>query len=111
MAAGLNHFLHPEFYKKIMPLWLPCHFTLIIISGILEILFAVLLLFIPTRPLAAWCIIVLLVVIFPANIQMMLNYLYQHNPQLWISILRLPLQIFLILWAYAFTKPVVLLSK
>jgi hypothetical protein len=34
----------------------------------------------------------------------MINYLRENNPQLWIAILRLPLQILLIWWSYSFTK-------
>jgi uncharacterized membrane protein len=105
IASGVNHFVHPEFYRMIMPSWVPLHKELVIASGICEILFAMLLLFPSTRRLAAWCIIALLVAVFPANIQMMLNYIRENNSALWISILRLPLQIILIGWAHHFTKP------
>ena len=57
-----------------------------------------------TRRTAAWGIIILLIMIFPANIYMMMNYLNEKNPGLWITILRLPLQFVLIWWAYTFTK-------
>jgi uncharacterized membrane protein len=105
VAAGINHFIHPEFYRKIMPPWLPFHDGLIFISGIFEILFALLLLLPVTRRLAAWGIIALLIAVFPANIQMMLNYQQENNPGLWLAVLRLPLQVLLIWWAYSFTKP------
>lgn len=103
-AAGLNHFWHPEFYLKIMPPWLPWHKELVLISGICEMLFALLLIFPGSRKLGAWCIILLLIAVFPANVQMMINYLNESNPKLWIAIARLPLQIILIWWAYGFTK-------
>jgi uncharacterized membrane protein len=105
IAAGVNHFVHPGGYIKIMPPWLPWHEQLVLISGLAEILFALLLLFRITRRLAAWCIIALLIAVFPVNIQMMLNYYHENNPALWIAILRLPLQIALIWWAWLFTKP------
>ena len=104
VAAGVNHFWHPELYLRIMPLWLPWHNKLVLISGICEISFGLLLLFSSTRSLAAWGIILLLIAVFPANIQMMLNYWNESNPKLWISILRLPMQIILIWWASMFTK-------
>lgn len=104
ILAGANHFLNPTFYLKIMPPWLPWHTELVFISGVFEIIFGLLLLFPFTSRLAAWGIIGLLIAIFPANIQMMLNYWHESNPLLWISILRLPLQIILIWWAYTFTK-------
>ena len=104
VAAGINHFWHPDFYLPIMPKWLPYHKGLVMLSGICEILFALLLIFPSTRRLGAWCIILLLIAVFPANIQMMINYMNESNPKLWIAIIRLPLQIVLIWWAYSFTK-------
>lgn len=87
-----------------MPPWLPWHNELVVISGVCEIVLGLLLLFTTSRRLAAWGIIVLLLAVFPANIQMMLNYWNESDPALWIAILRLPLQIILIWWAYTFTK-------
>ncbi len=83
---------------------MPWHKNLVILSGICEIIFGFLLIFSSTRRLAAWGIILLLIAVFPANFQMMINYKYEANPRLWISIVRLPLQIVLIWWAYGFTK-------
>lgn len=103
-AAGINHFIHPAIYVKIMPPWLPLHKELVLISGAIEILFALMLVFPLSRRLGAWGIILLLAAVFPANIQMMLNYIHDGNPNLWIAILRLPLQLVLIYWAYTFTK-------
>ncbi len=106
-GAGVNHFIHPAFYINLMPPWLPLHKELVFISGICEVLFALLLLFPITRRLGAYCIIALLIAVFPANIQMLLNYYRDDNPMIWIAILRLPLQLVLIWWAYSFTKPIV----
>ena len=106
-GAGVNHFIHPHFYLQIMPPWLPLHKELIFISGIAEVLFALLLLFPITRRIGAWGIIALLVAVLPANIQMLLNYSRENNPMLWVAILRLPIQLFLIWWAYSFTKSIV----
>ncbi len=106
ITTGLFHFLRPSSFIKIMPSWLPMHNVVNIISGGCEILFALLLVFPFTRAVAAWCIIVLLIAVFPANIQMMLNYYYENDPGLWLTVLRLPLQIVLIIWAFGFTRPV-----
>ena len=102
--AGLNHFLNPEFYLKIMPPWLPFHMALNIISGVCEIIFAVLLIPRSTRRLAAWGLIALLVAVFPANIQMAINYYNSAHPGFWLTILRLFLQPLLVIWIYKFTK-------
>jgi uncharacterized membrane protein len=106
LAAGIYHFVQPGFYKKIMPSYLPYHIQLIYISGVCEILVALFLLPASTRVFAAWSLIVLLLAIFPANIQMALNFWQKKNPYLWIALLRLPLQFVLIWWAYIYTKKI-----
>ena len=102
-AAGINHFLQPDFYLKIMPPWLPWHNELVFISGVAEVLCALLLLFPSTRRAGAWCTILLLIAVFPANVQMLIDYYHQSNPMLWVAIVRLPIQLLLIWWAYSFT--------
>ena len=91
-----------------MPPWLPYHAALVLISGICEVVFGLMLLLPTTRKMAAWLIILLLMAIFPANIQMMLHYMDENNPRLWMAVVRLPLQVLLIWWAYGFTKEPVL---
>jgi uncharacterized membrane protein len=104
ILAGSNHFINPKFYKNIIPAYIPWHTQLVFISGILEILFGVLLIPLLTRRIAAVGIILLLVAIFPANINMTWKYWTENTPGLWITILRLPLQVLLIWWAYIFAK-------
>lgn len=106
IAAGAWHFINPGPYLSIMPPWLPMHSLLVSISGIIEIVLGILLLIQGTRRIAAWGLILLLVAVFPANVQMMINYKVAHNPHYWLSVLRLPLQPLLIWWAYQYTgKP------
>lgn len=104
--AGINHFVNPDTYLKIMPKWLGWHKELNNISGVCEIAFALMLTSEKTRQTGAWCIIILLVAVFPANIQMLMNYLNESRPNLWLAVLRLPLQGLLIWWAHVYTKPV-----
>jgi uncharacterized membrane protein len=104
IGSGINHFLNAPMYMKIMPSWLPFHSGLVYISGICEVLFAILLLPPATRHISAWLLILLLIAVFPANIQMAINYWRSSNPGLWMTILRLPMQIVLILWAWFYTK-------
>jgi uncharacterized membrane protein len=106
VTAGILHFLKPGFYFKIMPTYLPGHLQLIYLSGAFEIIFGFLLLPEITRPVAAWLIILLLIAVFPANIQMALNFYAAKSSYLWLTILRLPLQFVLIWWAWIYTgKP------
>lgn len=102
VLAGINHFIHAETYLKIMPPWLSYHVLLVAVSGIFEIILGLLLIPNRTRKLAVWGIIALLIAVFPANIQMALDYYHSNNPNLWIAILRLPIQVILIWWAYIY---------
>lgn len=105
VAAGANHFWHPKTYLRIMPSFLPYHGALVAISGVCEILFGLMLLFPQTRIAGAWLIIALLIAIFPANIQMAVDWYRNAHPNLWVAIARLPLQFVLIWWAWKYTRP------
>jgi uncharacterized membrane protein len=107
VAAGINHFVCPVMYVSIMPHFLPAasYRPLVAVSGICEVVFGLLLIPSLTRPAAAWLIIALLIAIFPANIQMTVDFTRRHNPYVWVTWLRLPLQVVLIWWAYKFTGP------
>jgi uncharacterized membrane protein len=106
VAAGINHFVHPKMYVSIMPHFLPesSDRPLVAISGILEVVFGLLLIPPATRNIAAWGIVALLIVIFPANIQMTSDFTRRLDPYTWLAWLRLPLQLVLIWWAYTFTR-------
>lgn len=104
ILAGANHFLNPAFYEPIMPPYLPYHLALIYISGVAESMIGIFLIPKSTRRIAAWLLIILLIIIFPANIQMTINYWKESNPDMWISIVRLPIQFILIWWAWVYTK-------
>jgi uncharacterized membrane protein len=104
IAAGINHFLSPGFYMRIMPPWVPAHGLMVAISGVAEIGLGVLLLPTRTRNWAAWGIIALLVAVFTANVQMAINWQEQQHPHLWIAWARLPLQVVLVYWAWQYTR-------
>lgn len=101
--AGVNHFWHPKFYEKMLIGFLPYPSALNIISGIAEILCGIGLLIPDTRIYSAWALIVLLIAIFPANINMAFHAAeWKINP---LGLyLRLPVQLLLIWWAYQYTK-------
>ncbi len=103
--AGVNHFINPGLYLKIMPPYLPWHLFLVYLSGCCESALGALLLTSKYARPAAWGLIALLIAIFPANIHMALNpelYPHLHPILLWI---RLPLQVVLVVWAYWCTRP------
>lgn len=104
VLAGINHFIHPETYLRIMPPWLPEPVLLVAVSGIAEILLGLGLLWTKTRRMAAWGIILLLVAVFPANIQMAFDWHQTGHPHEWIAWVRLPFQGVLIWWAWRYTR-------
>jgi uncharacterized membrane protein len=104
VAGGLNHFINPAFYLKIMPPCLPWHLFLVYLSGFFEAALGLLLLVPAFTRTAGWGLIALLIAVFPANIHMALNpQLFPDisPPALW---LRLPLQAVLIAWAFWYTQ-------
>ena len=54
--------------------------------------------------LGAWFILLLLIAIFPANVEMAIDFYRQHNPHLWLAIVRLPLQLLLIYWTWVYRR-------
>lgn len=104
VAAGLNHFIRPDFYLRMMPPYLPWHAFLVMLSGVCEVVLGVLLLIPRFERVAAWGMMALLVAVLPANVQMATHpELYaEFSPvALW---LRLPLQVVLLAWAYWYTR-------
>lgn len=102
IVAGIPHFWKPKAYLKIMPSYLPYHLELVYLSGALEIIFGALLLFPATQSIGAWGIIAVLIGVFPANIDMVVKY---KGKKFWPRILlwsRLPIQLWLIYWAWMF---------
>jgi len=101
--AGLNHFRVPRLYARIIPPALPAPKVLNIISGLAEIALAIALCIPKVSSYAAWGIIALLVAIFPANVYMYTNPKAGMGLPKWILLMRLPLQLALIGWAYLYT--------
>ena len=105
VAAGINHFVNPDFYLKMMPPYLPWHLALVYISGAAEIVLGALVLFPRFTQLAGWGLIVLLIAVFPANVFMAQNpHLFPDISQTALLI-RLPIQLLLIWWAWWATRP------
>ena len=107
MFAGVMHFVRPEFYRPMMPPYLPWHDFLILLSGLAEFVLGAAVLVPSIRPLAAWGIILLLIAIFPANLHIALHNVPVFNNTegagIW-NWVRLPFQGVLILWAWWYTS-------
>ncbi|HET6528592.1 MAG TPA: hypothetical protein VFG39_07550 [Balneolaceae bacterium] len=103
ITAGVFHFIKPQPFAGIIPDFIPYHLALVYISGVAEILGGAGILWHQTEAIAAWGLIILLVAVFPANINMAVEAVQKLGYVSWYSaatILRLPLQFVLIYWVY-----------
>src|SRR5579883_3159504 len=99
VLAGVMHFAAPGFYVQIMPASLPCPLFLVYLSGMCEIGLGLLLLVPRLRIWAAWGVILLLLAVFPANVNMAVHHLIPQGMPPWVPRpstmalwLRLPMQ-------------------
>ena len=99
ITAGALHFVVPGFYLAMMPPWLPAHRELVIVSGIAEIAGGLGVLLERWRRPAGIGLLLLLLAVFPANVQMLLNARAAHEPELLLW-LRLPLQLLFLWWVW-----------
>jgi uncharacterized membrane protein len=99
-VAGTTHFVLPRFYDAIVPHQLPGSpraWTLV--SGAVELACAAAVAAPRTRRLGATAAAVLFVVVFPANVQMAVDWHTRPLPDRLVAYGRLPLQIPLVIWA------------
>jgi uncharacterized membrane protein len=102
IVAGLNHFRNSALYLKIIPPYFPIPKLLNKIAGIAEIIFGVLLCIPSVSIYGALGIIGVLIAVFPANLYMFQNPKAHLGLPKWLLLLRLPLQLLLIYWAYQY---------
>ena len=101
ILLGILHFIFPKSFEDIIPKYIPYRLSAVYISRIFEIILVVLL-FTETTSYSAIGIILLLIAVFPANIYMAQQMKQKKNKYAWIAFARLPLQFFLIYWAWIF---------
>ena len=104
--VGVRHFIDPDFFLAIMPNYLTFHLEFVYLSGIAEVVLGLMLLSKKTRKTGSIGLIILLILVFPANIHLVQSELSQSilgvtKSQ---SIYRLPIQGLFILIAYWHSK-------
>ncbi len=106
IVAGITHFIAPDTYVKIVPPQLPYPEAIVYISGFFEILGGIGLLIPLVSQAAAWGLVLLLIAVYPANINMAVNNIHLDNVPDgdWFQAIRLPFQFVLIAWAYWYTR-------
>lgn len=100
--AGVMHFIKPRMYVKIIPHFFPYRRILNHLAGIAEIILAIGLLFKETQSIAALGILLMLTVFLIVHFHMLNDKKASMGLQRWILILRLPLQLVLMWWAYTY---------
>lgn len=103
IVAGLNHFRNPRVYLKIIPPYLPNPKLVNYLSGTFEIILGIGLSIPILSKVSAWGIIALLIAVFPANLFMYTNKSAGFGLPKTLLLLRLPLQVVLVIWAYYYT--------
>ena len=104
LMAGIAHFQHPQAFMKIVPPQLPSPRFLVYLSGVVEILGGVGILWPATRVASGWLLVALLLAVFPANVYMATSGVKfgSFPSQPWMAWARLPFQfvlIALVVWA------------
>lgn len=100
--AGVFHFTKPKIYERIMPRYIPEPKTMVLLSGIAEMVLGFMLLNPETQSTAAWGIIILLVLFFSVHIYMLQDVKASLKLPRWVLWARIPLQFGLIYWVYQY---------
>jgi uncharacterized membrane protein len=104
IQAGVNHFVMPKPYRRIVPPGIGDPDVLVKLSGAAEILGGLAVFSRRTRRPAGLGLIALLAAVFPANVYMARNpELFRRIPR-WALYGRLPLQPLAMLWAWRATR-------
>jgi len=72
--VGVAHFTNPEFFRVIMPPYIPYHDFFVYLSGFFEVLFGLMIVFKKTRYIGGTGLLFLLIAVFPANIYLFQSY-------------------------------------
>ncbi|SCT32269.1 DoxX family protein [Staphylococcus caeli] len=97
-GAGILHFTHERNFRSIVPAYLPFRTAAVLVSGVIEMLFGLLLLIKQPTNFLKYSIIVFLWAVLPANIYMARKQLplAGHHLPKWVLYTRIPLQFLMI---------------
>ncbi len=105
VGAGVNHFVMPHAYRRIVPPSMKDRAqSLVIVSGVAEVVGGLGVLLPWTRRPAGLGLIALLAAVFPANLYMARTPEHFRKIPRWALYARLPLQPLMMLWAWRATK-------
>lgn len=103
VITGMLHFFFPKIYLKIMPDYVPHHKAMVFWSGVFEVLGGIGIMIPFTKTFAAVGLILLLIAVFPANIDMFRKAYKKRGFTLYTlaALIRLPIQFWLMYWVFA----------
>ncbi|WP_308990812.1 hypothetical protein QLS71_012760 [Mariniflexile litorale] len=104
IAAGVNHFIKPKIYLRIMPIYLPKHKLLVFLSGIAEVFLGIMVCVPLVKDISLIFIITMLIVFLLVHFYMLSSKKASAGLPKWLLILRIPLQILLMYWAYSYLR-------
>lgn len=105
LFTSLGHFMFTKGMAAMLPASVPGREAIVLVTGIMEILFAIGLLIKQVQLFTATCLIIFFIVLLPANIYAAIKRVNYEKPgqpgkgpaYLWI---RIPMQILFIAWVY-----------
>jgi len=103
-GAGVLHFVRPKMYEQIVPPGFGDPHTLVLVSGVAEIVGGVAMARGRPRWFARWWLLGLLACVFPANVYMALEPDKFKQVPGWALWARLPLQPLACLWVWQLTR-------
>lgn len=106
-GAGALHFIKEKEFRKIVPEVLPFRKSIVIVTGVLEILFSILLWIKRGQHITGKLLALFMIAVFPANVYMAVNKISFKSgtkANSWILWLRLPVQVPLIIGALTLGK-------
>ncbi len=103
IIGGFFHLQKPKLYIKITPSYIPQKKTVVLVTGIMEMVLGLMLITKETQSVAAWSIILLLILFLPVHFYMLKHKEASLKLPKWILFVRIPLQFGLIYWAFSYT--------
>lgn len=100
--TAIGHFIRTEQMAAMLPPSTPYRVELIYITGVLELLAAIAIWIPPLTKITGICLILMMILVLPANIYSALNRVDfgGHNAGPAYLLLRIPFQLFVIWWIY-----------
>jgi uncharacterized membrane protein len=105
--SAISHFVFTKGMIAMIPDFLPMKKQIVYVTGVIEVLLGMGLLFSASRLLAGWMLVAFFILLLPANINASMKNINYHTGErdgngiryLWF---RIPLQLFYILWVVIF---------